>query len=95
MYHYKFMEHRKGERTLDLWGTPILLKSSNLKIISRFLKTGTLTYCAWKITFLDTKKHYKAREILWINIFEDVKTDFVMLFGVWKCDDLGTISYCA
>jgi len=63
-------------------------------IISRFLKTGTLTYCAWKITFLDTEKHYKAREILWINIFEDVKTDFVMLFGVWKCDDLGTISYC-
>ena len=49
---------KKGERTLDLWGTPILLKSSNLNgIISRFLQTGTITYCAWKITFLDAKKH--------------------------------------
>ena len=53
------MEHKKGERTLDLWGTPILLKSSNNLngINSRFLETGTLTYCAWKIIFLDTKKH--------------------------------------
>ena len=68
-----------------MWGT---LKCSNLnEIISRFLQAGTITYCAWKITFLDAKKHCKARKILLINIFEEVKTDFVMLFGVWKCDD--------
>ena len=70
-----------------MWSTPILLKSSNLNgIISSFLQIGT---------FLNAKDHYKAREILWVNIFEDVKPDFVMLFWVWKCYDLGTISYCA
>ena len=79
-----------------MWGTPILLKSSNLNgIISSFLQIGAITYYAWMITLLDAKEHYKTREILWVKIFEDVKPDFVMLFWVWKCYDLGTISYCA
>ena len=87
------MKDKKGEGTLDLWGTPILLKYSNLNgINSRFLQIGTRTYCTWMITFLDAKMHYKARVIVCVNIFEDVKTDFIVLFWVWNCDDLGTIS---
>ena len=43
-----------------------------------FLQIGTVTYCDWMITFLDGNKRsiYKAREILWVYLFEDVKTDF-------------------
>ena len=48
------LRRHKGERTLDLWGTLILLKSFDFnRIISRFLQIGTIAYCAWMITFLD------------------------------------------
>ena len=44
-------------------------------IISIFLQLGTITYCALIITFL-TQRSITKPKIIWINIFEDIKTNF-------------------
>ena len=79
----------KGEGTLDLWGTAVSLKSSNLNgIILKFWQLGTITYSALIITVPDSNKLYKSIKIIWINIFEDIfRNVFCNVFLVWKCVD--------